>query len=269
MKRRIRKAALAACLILAMAVSGCAAAEDIPAAEPGGAPAGEQADGRTEAPAGENLPGEETEGEGQEPSEGEENPEGEGEFPGGGSFPSGGGFSGGGFSGGGRGGRGGGGGRGGSSVKPGQALTSAHSRGTGDMTLYGTAVPEADGEAVRELKLDNETVGLGCESGTFTVAVEEDTLILTAEEETEWYMSQFFLLTLEKSGIHCVTLRTPGGETVLDTDLALSGRTYGQERAAGFVSGDFILHSRQGQWTVSVEDRTYLLDQGELKTQEG
>ena len=93
-------------------------------------------------------------------------------------------------------------------------------------------------------------------------------MILTADEETEWFMSQFSLLTLKRSGISRLILRTPERETALDTDISISGRIYGQERAAGFVTGDFILCSLQGRWTVCVEDRTYLLEQGELKLPE-
>ena len=162
--------------------------------------------------------------------------------------------------------RGGFGRRGGNSEKqPGEPLIADHSRGTGDMTLYGTVNLKEDGKQIRELILDNESVGLGCEDGTFMVSLEGDTMILTAEEETEWYMSQFSLLTLNRSGISRLVLRTPEGETALDTDVTITGRIYGQERSAGFVTDDFILRSRRGQWTVSVEDRIYLLEQGELK----
>ena len=155
----------------------------------------------------------------------------------------------------------------GSGTTPGKALTIAHALGTGDMTVYGTVQPETE-EPVQALTLEDGTVGLACGNGTFTAAAEDGTLILAAEENTEWTVCLYYLQALNRSGYGKVKLVTPAGESELSTDLTLSGRIYGQERAAGFVSGDFTLRSDGEKWTVTVEDRTYDLEQGELKAQE-
>ena len=188
--------------------------------------------------------------------------------PGGGS----GGFGGGGF----------GGSRGGSSggsapegaaeqgfrVTPGQALTSSHASGDGDMQLYGTVALEASDEEMTCLTLGESELNLTLDGGAaFTASLDGSTLHLNpVAEGARWEISLSALQTLNRSGIETLTLATEDGEIELPTELELCGSVYGMLRAQGLVAKDFTLEVSADEQRVSVDGAQYLLVGGELAT---
>lgn len=240
--------------VVCLAAAGGARAEE-PAAE--AAPAGDTAQ-----PA-ETQEGQGEAGNGEAEGAREGMPEGAGEAPAGG-MPSGG------FPGGGGGGMPSGGGRGGgkggesSGITPGKALSSAHASGKKDMTRYGSVELTAEAEGMQALTLGGEELALTCGGSLFTVSVEEDVLVLCSEEGDAWSLTMDVLKTLKLSGIRQLRLAGPGTETVLDTDLELTGSLYGKERTKGFVSADFLLMLRDGKWMIRVDGREYRLSGNEL-----
>ena len=189
--------------------------------------------------------------------------------PGGGS----GGFGGGGF----------GGSRGGSSggsapegaaeqgfrVTPGQALTSSHASGTGDMRIYGTVALEAPDAEMTLLTLGESELRVTLDGGAaFTARLDASTLLLQPVVAGAcWEINLSALQTLKRSGIETLTLAIDGAEIELPTALELGGSVYGMLRAQGLVAKDFTLEiSAEGQ-RVSVNGPQYLLtDGGELAT---
>ena len=89
-------------------------------------------------------------------------------------------------------------------------------------------------------------------------------LILRSEESGAWSLTMDVLQTLEISGISRLRLIGPDTEVMLDTDLELTGPLYGRERSKGFVSADFLLLMRDGEWIIRVDGREYLLSGNEL-----
>lgn len=152
-------------------------------------------------------------------------------------------------------------------ITPGQALTSTHARGTGDLLPYGAVrlqLPEGEMDA---LTLGGETLDLTCGGASFSAALEDDTLLL-ASETADWTFTQATLNTLSLSGVRVLSL-SDGEETLrLDTDLAMTGRDYARERADGFASSDFRFGVADGGFTVTVEDRIYRLVDDRLEDME-
>lgn len=189
--------------------------------------------------------------------------------PGGGS----GGFGGGGF----------GGSRGGSSggsapegaaeqgfrVTPGQALTSSHASGTGDMRIYGTVALETSDAEMTLLTLGESELRVTLDGGAaFTATLDGSILYLNPiAAGARWEINLSALQTLKRSGIETLTLAIDGAEIELPTALELGGSVYGMLRAQGLVAKDFTLEiSAEGQ-RVSVNGAQYLLtDGGELAT---
>ena len=189
--------------------------------------------------------------------------------PGGGS----GGFGGGGF-GGSRGGSGGGSAPEGAAeqgfrVTPGQALTSSHASGTGDMRIYGTVALEAPDAEMTLLTLGESELRVTLDGGAaFTASLDASTLLLQpVAAGARWEINLSALQTLKRSGIETLTLAIDGAEIELPTALELGGSVYGMLRAQGLVAKDFTLEiSAEGQ-RVSVNGAQYLLtDGGELAT---
>lgn len=216
---------------------------------------GEEENGEAENPAGEGEEEFPEGGEGEFPEGWEGMPE--GGFPGGGRRPSGGGR--GGFSGGGRGGS-----QNSSSVTPGQALTEKHASGSGNMMRHGAVALTLQSEEMETLQIGGEELGISCSGLPFTASVEEDVLVLRASAGNGWSVAMDSLNTLRLSGIRQIRLIGPDTETTLDTDLELTGRLYGRERAQGFVSGNFTLLLRPEGWAVLVDGREYRLSGTEL-----
>ena len=185
--------------------------------------------------------------------------------PGGGS----GGFGGGGF---------GGGSRGGSSpegmeaqgfrVTPGEALTSSHASGDGNMQLYGTVALEASDDEMTLLTLGEDQLNLTLDGGAaFTASLEDSTLYLKpVAAGARWEIRLSALQTLNRSGIETLTLATGDGEIQLPTSLELCGSIYGMLRAQGLVAKDFTLEISADQQIVCVGGAQYLLNGGELAT---
>ena len=189
--------------------------------------------------------------------------------PGGGS----GGFGGGGF-GGSRGGSGGGSAPEGAAeqgfrVTPGQALTSSHASGTGDMRIYGTVALETSDAEMTLLTLGESELRVTLDGGAaFTASLDASTLLLQpVAAGARWEINLSALQTLKRSGIETLTLAIDGAEIELPTALELGGSVYGMLRAQGLVAKDFTLEiSAEGQ-RVSVNGAQYLLtDGGELAT---
>ena len=131
-------------------------------------------------------------------------------------------------------------------VIPGQALTSSHSAGDKDMALYGaldaaaldgrddlTALTGEDGEPVLSALAQDGA------AQTFSAALDEATLTLTAGEGAVWQMNGYALRMLERGGVERLRLVTPEGECALATSSWLRGEEYGYLRAQGCVSQDF------------------------------
>ena len=131
-------------------------------------------------------------------------------------------------------------------VIPGQALTSSHSAGDKDMALYGaldaaaldgrddlTALTGEDGEPVLSALAQDGA------AQTFSAALDEATLTLSAGEGAVWQMNGYALRMLERGGVERLRLVTPEGECALATSSWLRGEEYGYLRAQGCVSQDF------------------------------
>ena len=136
------------------------------------------------------------------------------------------------------------------------------------MIRHGAVVPEADADRMRTLTLGGEELALDCGGYAFTVSVEGDVLVLRSEEGDAWSLTMDVLRTLNLSGIRELKLAGPETETVLDTALELTGGLYGKERMQGFVSVDFRLLRRDGEWLVQVDGREYRLSGNELLIEE-
>ena len=189
--------------------------------------------------------------------------------PGGGS----GGFGGGGF-GGSRGGSGGGSAPEGAAeqgfrVTPGQALTSSHASGTGDMRIYGTVSLETSDAEMTLLTLGESELRVTLDGGAaFTARLDASTLLLQpVAAGARWEINLSALQTLKRSGIDTLTLAIDGAEIELPTALELGGSVYGMLRAQGLVAKDFTLEISVEARTVYVAGAQYLLtDGGELAT---
>ena len=189
--------------------------------------------------------------------------------PGGGS----GGFGGGGF-GGSRGGSGGGSAPEGAAeqgfrVTPGQALTSSHASGTGDMRIYGTVALETSDAEMTLLTLGESELRVTLDGGAaFTATLDGSILYLNPiAAGARWEINLSALQTLKRSGIETLTLATDGAEIELPTALELGGSVYGMLRAQGLVAKDFTLEISAEAQTVRVNGAQYLLtDGGELAT---
>lgn len=253
--KRSRKLHAVLLILCALCVFGiCAAAAEDVATSTDLAPAEEPV------PGGEILP----DGTGENPEEGSIWDE---LFPGGwsgGGRPSGGWGGGGGRPSGGFG--GGGGGRSGESsgVTPGKALTSDHAAGSRSILRYGAVALTPEEEGMQLLTLGGEEMTLWCGASSFTATVEDDVLVLRTEGGDEWSLTMDVLKTLSLSGIRQIRFISPEAETTLATDLELTGARYGRERTQGFVSADFLLFRRDGQWMIRVDGREYRLSGSEL-----
>ena len=153
-------------------------------------------------------------------------------------------------------------------VTPGEALTSSHASGDGDMQLYGTVALEASDAEMTLLTLGDDTLDLTLDGGAaFTASLDGSTLRLNpVAEGARWEINLSALQTLKRSGVEALTLVTENTEIQLPTSLELGGSLYGMLRAQGLVAKDFTLEvSAEGQ-RVSVNRAQYLLVNGELAT---
>ena len=154
-------------------------------------------------------------------------------------------------------------------ITPGEALTSSHASGSGDMHIYGTVALElSDGEMTR-LTLGEDVLELTLDGGAaFTGSIDQSTLRLeTVAQGAHWEIKLSALQTLNRSGIASLTLASGDGEIRLPTDLELCGSIYGMLRAQGLVAKDFTLELSAEERNVCVGENRYLLTaDGELAT---
>ena len=152
-------------------------------------------------------------------------------------------------------------------ITPGEALTSSHASGSGDMHIYGTVALElSDGEMTR-LTLGEDVLELTLDGGAaFTGSIDQSTLRLeTVAQGARWEIKLSALQTLNRSGIASLTLASGDGEIRLPTDLELCGSIYGMLRAQGLVTKDFTLELSAEERIVCVGENCYLLTaDGEL-----
>jgi len=152
-------------------------------------------------------------------------------------------------------------------VTPGKALTTTHAKGSGVLAPYGTVELSIGSAPMEILEIGGEVLDLTCGGELFRGKIEDDALVLTREETEEsaaeagWAVSQKALKTLSESGIGEVRMIDAGQEVSLETDLEFSGSAYARERAEGYVSADFMICRREGNWSVCVEDREYDLSE--------
>ena len=154
-------------------------------------------------------------------------------------------------------------------VTPGEALTSSHASGNGDMQLYGTVALEASDAEMTRLTLSETELDLTLDGGAaFTAALDGSTLRLEpVAEGARWAVSLSALQTLNRSGVEMLTLVTEDAQIQLPTTLELCGGVYGALRAQGLVAKDFTLEISANQQIVRVGGAQYLLtDGGELAT---
>ena len=194
--------------------------------------------------------------------------------PGGGGMPSGGG--GGKPSGGGS-----GGGAGGAAAKqetgfritPGEALTSSHTSGNKDMTLYGTIALNVPETAMTRLCMGDVELGICLENGEqpFTAAIDGDRLILTPETTGEhWVLNGLSLSILAHSGIASITLGRDDGSIDIQTAWQLQGRIYSELCSRGYVSEDYDYIVTEDDILVRVAGGLYRIDDSnELLPTEG
>ena len=150
-------------------------------------------------------------------------------------------------------------------IEPGQSLTRTHVPGSKDMTRYGTVNPEPIEGYMTTLTLQGgETLDVRCGGARFRAAREGDALVLLGASD-DWRISRRALDVLNQSGVaQIIVQRAEGTRLSLPTDTALSGRIYGQLRAQGLVSRDFVFLLREDAWAVEVQGAVYALLEGEL-----
>ena len=154
-------------------------------------------------------------------------------------------------------------------VTPGQALTSSHASGTGDMRIYGTVALETSDAEMTLLTLGESELRVTLDGGAaFTASLDASTLLLQpVAAGARWEINLSALQTLKRSGIETLTLAIDGAEIELPTALELGGSVYGMLRAQGLVAKDFTLEISAEAQTVRVNGAQYLLtDGGELAT---
>ena len=153
-------------------------------------------------------------------------------------------------------------------VTPGEALTSSHASGDGDMRIYGTVALEASDDEMTLLTLGEDQLNLTLDGGAaFTATLDDSTLYLEpVAAGARWEIRLSALQTLNRSGIETLTLATGDGEIQLPTSLELCGSIYGMLRAQGLVAKDFTLEISADQQIVCVGGAQYLLNGGELAT---
>ncbi|MBQ6173933.1 MAG: hypothetical protein IJK28_04855 [Clostridia bacterium] len=159
---------------------------------------------------------------------------------------------------------------GGTTVRPGQALTTAHARGTGDLIPYDAVALILPDEPSDTLVLGG--VALDVTGGGFPVCgeLDGDVLTLTAPGgDGAWRVNLGALDTLYRSGLR--TLRLVGGEETLEIDTAWepAGTAYARERAKGLVAEDFALVWDGESLVLTVEDRVYPVETEPIAKGEG
>jgi len=157
-------------------------------------------------------------------------------------------------------------------VTAGKALTSSHEVGSKDMRLYGSVELMPPEEAMTRLLLGGEALEIELDEGAsaFTARVEKDMLVLVPQDlGDEWTVNGYALRTLQRSGVETVLLTLDGGTQALPTRSEWNGAVYGRLCAAGYVSSDYEYRVSADAVRVSVDGKTYRLNErGELEAEE-
>ena len=153
-------------------------------------------------------------------------------------------------------------------IIPGQALTSSHAPGDGDMQLYGTVTIEVPDAPMTILTLGDEALNIVLDSGTntFTAAAMESTLVLTPEANgVQWSINGLALKTLRRSGIEWLDLGVGSDFVKIPTQWSFQGAEYARLCAEGYVSKDYTVIVGTDSIWVEVAGEIYRIDdQGEL-----
>lgn len=130
-------------------------------------------------------------------------------------------------------------------VTPGTALTSGHTRGRRDMTVYGSIDAGAD--------------DLGIElAGDYVRSLSGVTLTLTGQGGADgWHFNGAALRTLFKSGVRRLSLNAAGSAVTLDTLTPLSGSVYAGLRARGCTDNTFTYFVSGGEIAVLADGKRY------------
>lgn len=156
-------------------------------------------------------------------------------------------------------------------IIPGQPLTSGHSKGDGDMTLYGALPLDGlDGaEDVCELKVDGDIISISLidaegEALPFRAEYEDGVLTLTAVQSGTWRVNGYALRVLARSGAQSIALNCGDAHYSLETEQELHGAEYASLRAQGYVSQDFDYMISALGTSVRAAGREFALTGGEL-----
>ena len=157
-------------------------------------------------------------------------------------------------------------------VTPGEALTTAHSAGTRDMTPYGAATLTLPDEPMNRLTLGDEALDIvRADGGDFTGNVYDSFLSLTAIGDCDaWTLNGYALKTLALSGIDALELVSGNDSVALPTTLSLRGDAYARLCAEGYVSRDYEYTVSADGISVAVAGGNYRLEaDGTLAATEG
>ena len=157
-------------------------------------------------------------------------------------------------------------------VTPGEALTTAHSAGTRDMTPYGAATLTLPEEPMNRLTLGDEALDIArTDGGDFTGSVCDSLLSLTAISDCDaWTLNGYALKTLALSGIDALELVSGDDSVALPTTLSLRGDAYARLCAEGYVSRDYEYTVSTDGISVAVAGGNYRLEaDGTLAATEG
>lgn len=149
-------------------------------------------------------------------------------------------------------------------VVPGEPLTSDHSSGNKDMSLYGTVKLTLSEEEMNILTLDDTQldITLDGEEQSFTVQIREDQLVLTPSGESgAWRVNGLALKTLKRSGMTALCLETDAGEIRIDTEISLQGEVYARLCAQGYVSKDYTFIIDGNSVWVEVDGQIYTINE--------
>ena len=149
-------------------------------------------------------------------------------------------------------------------VTAGEALTSRHAAGTGDVQAYGTLKIILSDAAETALSLDGTELPVTLNDGKsgFYAAQDGDTLILKPETDGDaWNINALALKILRRSGISALRLYLNDTEIEISTDWQPCGAAYADLSAAGYVSKDYELTVSASGQTVTVAGQSYTLNE--------
>lgn len=146
-------------------------------------------------------------------------------------------------------------------VTPGTALTSSHASGTGDMLPYCAVALTTTDAPMTRLVAGDETLDIGLENGgTFTAAIEDSRLILTAGDGDAWRLNGLALRRLAAGGVETILMDSGDWSGELSANMTLAGDIYARLRSEGYVSANCDYRVSAEGVLVTVDGVTYALD---------